>query len=232
MTRQSGVTGRWERTAGQQRPPTLTRLAVSAAAGILAAVLTITLGSWRYAPAIGWDGVAIVFSGWVWAVIWPLSAEDTARDATAQDPNRAISDLLVLSASIASLAAVGMVLIAAHTARPPAQGLLAILGLITVAVSWFTVHTVFTLRYALLYYQHPAGGIDFNQQEPPNYQDFAYVALTLGMTFQVSDTSLQSSAIRSTALRHALMSYLFGAVILAASINLVAGLGSSGGLGL
>ena len=230
MTRQLSVTGRWQRAAGQRRPSTFTRLTTSAALGILAAVLTVALGNWRYAPAVGWDALAIAFSGWVWVAIWPLSAEDTARDATAEDPNRAISDLLVLSACIASLAAVGMVLIAAHAARPPAQGLLAILGLVSVAVSWFTVHTVFTLRYALLYYRHPAGGIDFNQQDPPNYQDFAYVAMTLGMTFQVSDTSLQNSAIRSTALRHALMSYLFGAVLLAASINLVAGLGTSGGL--
>jgi uncharacterized membrane protein len=73
------------------------------------------------------------------------------------------------------------------------------------------------------------GGIDFNQDERPSYVDFGYLALTIGMTFQVSDTDLQRPAIRVTALRHALLSYLFGAVILAATINLVAGLvGNSG----
>jgi uncharacterized membrane protein len=65
----------------------------------------------------------------------------------------------------------------------------------------------------------------FNQAERPDFRDFAYVALTIGMTFQVSDTDLQSSAMRATALRHALLSFLFGAVILAATVNLVAGLG-------
>ena len=66
--------------------------------------------------------------------------------------------------------------------------------------------------------------MDFNQDDPPRYTDFAYLAFTIGMTFQVSDTNLKTSEIRATALRHALLSYLFGSVILAATINLVAGL--------
>jgi uncharacterized membrane protein len=80
----------------------------------------------------------------------------------------------------------------------------------------------------MLYYQDPPGGIDFDQQEPPSYRDFAYVALTIGMTFQVSDTSLQNSRIRGAALRQGLLAYFFGAIILATAINLVAGLGANG----
>jgi uncharacterized membrane protein len=86
------------------------------------------------------------------------------------------------------------------------------------------VQTVFISHYARLYYSHPAGGIDFNQDARPRYSDFAYLAFTIGMTFQVSDTSLQTSAFRAVALRQALLSYLLGAVILATTINLVAGL--------
>ena len=86
------------------------------------------------------------------------------------------------------------------------------------------VQTVFTSHYARLYYSQPAGGIDFNQGTPPRYVDFAYLAFTIGMTFQVSDTALQTSALRAVALRQALLSYLLGAVILATTINLVAGL--------
>jgi len=129
---------------------------------------------------------------------------------------------------VASLAAVSVVLVNAHAAHGATQAMLAGLGLLSVAVSWFTVHTVFTLRYALLYYATPEGGIDFKMAERPSYRDFAYVALTLGMTFQVSDTDLRSTQMRATALRHALLSYLFGAVILAVAINLIAGLGTSG----
>ena len=79
-------------------------------------------------------------------------------------------------------------------------------------------------RYARLYHLGPNGGIDFNQHAPPRYSDFAYLAFTIGMTFQVSDTNLQTAEIRATALRHALLSYLLGAVILATTINLVSGL--------
>ena len=84
----------------------------------------------------------------------------------------------------------------------------------------------------MLYYTGPVGGVSFNQSAPPGYVDFAYLAFTLGMTFQVSDTDLQTPAIRATALRHALLSYVFGVVIVAATINLVVALGTtSGGAG-
>jgi uncharacterized membrane protein len=86
------------------------------------------------------------------------------------------------------------------------------------------VHTIFTLRYARLYYVGRDGGIDFNQEQPPAYLDFAYFSFTVGMTFQVSDTDVQTPAVRRTVLRHALVSYLFGAVIVAGTINLIAGL--------
>jgi uncharacterized membrane protein len=93
---------------------------------------------------------------------------------------------------------------------------------LSVAVSWFLVHTLFCLRYAVLYYTGEDGGISFNQKQPPRYVDFAYFAFTIGMTFQVSDTDVTDSEVRSTALRHALVSYLFGAVVIASTVNLIA----------
>ncbi len=207
-------------------PIMIWRMAVSATVGITATVLTIFLGNWRYAPSVGWDATAIVFCTWIWLTIWPLSADQTAARATREDPSRAISDVVVLTACVASLGALGLVLVYAHEAAGALRAMLALLAVVSVAVSWFSVHTIFTLRYALLYYTQPAGGIDFNQPEPPDYRDFAYLSLTLGMTFQVSDTDLQNSDIRATALRHALLSYLFGAIILAAAVNLIAGLGA------
>jgi uncharacterized membrane protein len=94
-----------------------------------------------------------------------------------------------------------------------------------VAAAWATVHTLFTTRYARLFYQWPIGGVDFNEDDAPQYSDFAYLSFTIGMTFQVSDTDLTTKVIRATALRHALLSYVLGVVIIAATINLVAGLG-------
>jgi uncharacterized membrane protein len=202
-----------------------TRLAVSAAIGLVAGVLTAVFGSWIYGPAIGWDAMALVFVSTVWLGIWPMSADFTAARATREDTSRTVSDVLTLCAAVASLAAVGIVLVRAHHSVGEKQIMLATLGLASIAVSWLTVHTIFTLRYALLYYTEPVGGIDFNVLELPTYKDFAYLAFTIGMTFQVSDTNLKNSAIRATALRHGLLSYLFGSLILAAAVNIIAGLG-------
>jgi uncharacterized membrane protein len=204
---------------------TVVRLVIASLAGLVAAAVTGLLGGWKYAAATGWDAIGAVFCGLVWLAVWPMSAAATAERATEEDLSRANTDVLILTASVVSLAAVTLVLAGAHHAHGAVRVELASIGLTTVAVSWFTVHTIFMLRYALLYYAEPAGGIDFGSDEPPSYRDFAYLALTLGMTFQVSDTALRSSELRGTALRHALLSYLFGAIILAVAINLVAGLG-------
>jgi len=95
---------------------------------------------------------------------------------------------------------------------------------VSVFVSWVLVHTVFTLNYARLYYSGPVGGIDFNEVADPQYSDFAYVAFTIGMTFQVSDTSIRTKEVRRAALRHAWLSFPLVAVIIPTSINLVTGL--------
>jgi uncharacterized membrane protein len=109
---------------------------------------------------------------------------------------------------VASLLAVALVITAGSTGGTGARNARAALAVASVVLSWTVVHTVYTSRYARLYYSGPNGGINFNQQTPPRYSDFAYLAFTftLGMTFQVSDTDLQTAEIRATALRHALLS--------------------------
>ena len=109
---------------------------------------------------------------------------------------------------------------AGHTG-PPGRGLLTALAIGSVALAWTSVHTVYVLRYARLYYSPPEGGIDFHG-ETPDYVDFAYLGLTIGMTFQVSDTDLTGKRIRRVALHHALLSYLFGTGIVAIAVSSVA----------
>jgi uncharacterized membrane protein len=202
------------------------KVGVACAAGVLAFATMMHLGSWKIAPLLGWDVMAIVYLLWTWLTILPMGHELTQRFALREDPSRAASDVVLLGASIFSLAAVGLVLFASSGGSgeliKPVQGALSV---ISVVLSWLVVHTLFTLRYAELYYGEPAGGIDFGH-DVPSYKDFAYLAFTVGMTFQVSDTNVSVSPIRHTILRHALLSYLFGTVILAATINLVAGLGT------
>jgi len=195
-----------------------------AAVGLLAGLATGLLDNWLLAPATGWAAAAVLYIGWVWFSIAPMDAATTAAHATREDPSRGITDLLLILASLASLGSILIVLLQARAAMGAGQVLLAGLAVGVVALSWVLVHTLFTLRYASLYYADEDGGVDFNQSEPPRYADFAYLSFTLGMTFQVSDTSLTSTTVRATALRHALMSFLFGSIILATLINLVAGL--------
>ncbi len=216
-------------TTRSGHPIMTARMVLSAGAGIIATLVTVFVGNWRYAPSLGWVAGAAVFCTWVWVQTWPLPPGQTAAHATGEDPNRALRELIVLGASVASLGALGLLLVYAHQVGGLTRVMLALLALVSVAVSWFSVHTIFMLRYARLYYAEPAGGIDFNQDEPPGYRDFAYLALTIGMTFQVADTNLRNSAVRSTVLQHALLSYLFGAIILATAINLIVSLGTAGG---
>ena len=181
-------------------------------------------GAGRAAPLIGWDILALIFCGWVWSTVWRMDAESTASHARREEPSRDLTDLVLLGAAIASLIAVGAVLFGAGSASGNLKYLEAALALISVFVSWVLVHTVFALKYARLYYTGTPGGIDFNEAEDPDYADFAYLSFTIGMTFQVSDTNIETKQIRRTALRHAWLSFPLGAVIIATSINLVSGL--------
>jgi uncharacterized membrane protein len=201
-----------------------TRAAVAAAAGVCAGVLAALPGRWQIGTLAGWDVTAGVYVAWTWRSIWHRDATATARLALREDPGRTAADALLLVASVASVLAVALAITGGSADSPGVQDLRAGLALASVALSWTVVQTVYTSRYARLYYGHPAGGIDFNQDARPCYADFAYLAFTVGMTFQVSDTDLQTSALRAVALRHGLLSYLLGAVILATTINLVAGL--------
>ncbi|HSZ37617.1 MAG TPA: DUF1345 domain-containing protein [Acidimicrobiales bacterium] len=201
-----------------------TRVALSAAVGVVAGVVAAYFTVGPAAALIGWDVAAASFLVGIWLTIGPLKSEATQRRATRLDPSRGVADTIVVSAGVAILAAVGLALARAGSAHGGTKAYLLAVGLVSVVFSWLAVHTVFTLIYARLYYGDEVGGIDFNEPDRPDYLDFAYLAFTIGMTFQVSDTNLTAKAVRRAALRHALVSYLFGAVIIALVINIVASL--------
>jgi uncharacterized membrane protein len=200
------------------------RVVVSLGAGALGGLVVAIVGPWWLIPLSGWDIAALIFVSWMWQSLWSLDAADTAKQARRENPRRAAADALLLGASVASLIAVGLVLVRAGHSNDLSKALLVGLSVVSIVLAWSVVHTVYTLRYANLYYEGTAGGVDFNAQGAPCYIDFAYLALTIGMTFQVSDTNLETTNIRRTALRHALLSYAFGTLIIATTINLVAGL--------
>ncbi|WP_406069322.1 DUF1345 domain-containing protein [Micromonospora sp. NBC_01638] len=207
------------------RFPAAAQLAVVAAVGVIAGCVFALLLPLPIAALAGWAVGALSWLTLVWHKLWPMDAARTARLAVHEDPNRAIRDVLLLIACLASLLAVGLVVASAQSAPPGIRRELhSGLSVLSVVLSWFVVHTVFAARYARIYYTGPDGGVNFNQPEPPRYSDFAYVAFTIGTTFQVSDTNLTSNEMRRTVLWHSLVSYLFGAFIIAATVNLLAGL--------
>ena len=219
-----GLSPSW--TTGTQRPrhAAARRVSIALAVGIVIGGLAATVVAWQAAPLLGWDAAAAVFLALVWSAIGGLDATSTAAAAALEDPSVGVADLVIVIAGVACLGAVGLALIKAGSSTGAAKALLIAIGVVSVALSWAAVHTVFTLRYARLYFGRGDEGISFNEKAPPDYLDFAYVAFTVGLTYQVSDTSLSSKPIRRLALRHAVLSFLFGAVIIGLTINVVASL--------
>jgi uncharacterized membrane protein len=192
-----------------------------ASVGALSAVWT----EWELAVLCGWLMTAVVFAVWVWRDIGGLDPDATAAAATRQDDSRAAARSLLVGASLVSLAAVGVGLRRAAQVGGTRELALTIGSLAAVVAAWAVVHTVFVLRYAHLYYgDDVVGGVEFPGGRDPMYRDFAYLGFTVGMTFQVSDTAVTTSVMRSAILRHALLSYLFGTAVIAATINVVASL--------
>ena len=200
------------------------RVLIGSAAGLVAAAIAAVAGaSWSVGVLCAIDVATIVYVVWVWATIAGADADATARIARAEDASRTAAEAVLVGTGVASLIAVLFALAQAGRSVAPDRGLLTALAIGSVALAWLTMHTVWLLRYARLYFSPPDGGVDF-KGEKPSYADFAYLAFTVGMCFQVSDTDLTGKRVRRTALHHALLSYLYGTVIVAITVNSVAGL--------
>jgi len=192
-------------------------LLVGAVVGIVASLRAVPSA----AVLLGWDSAVVIYLTWTWAAVWALDPDLTASLAKREDPSGPVTELLLIGAGVAELVAVAFALARAGQAVGGTKAFLITLGLFSVVLSWALVHTVYMLRYARSYYSVPAGGIEFNEDEPPTYIDFAYFAFTIGMTFQVADTNITSKAVRRITLHHAMLAYLFGAVLLGLVINVV-----------
>jgi uncharacterized membrane protein len=203
--------------------PARRRLVAGLAAGLVAGAVASALTAWQVSVLLAWCVGASTFLALVWTTMLAADSERTRALAQREDESRVAADLVVLTACVASLVGVGLILLKASTSEGSAVAGMTGLGVVSVVLAWALVHTFYTLRYADLYYSL-GGGIDFNANDDPDYRDFAYLAFTIGMTYQVSDTNLQTKALRRTALRHALLSFVFGTAIIAMTINVVAGL--------
>lgn len=194
------------------------RLTVGGVLGVVVALLLWRTPVWVPLLA-GWIALAFVFSGWTWLLLWRFTSDDTRDHAQQEEPWRLGAVVgLVLVGAVASLAGVALLLERGRDFAGLAIG--------SVVLSWFTVHTVYALLYARFYFgQNPYGGIDFNsplkEAYVPCYRDFFYVAFAVGMSFAIPDTNMTSTRMRSTALGQGLLSFAFGAIIIASVVNLI-----------
>jgi len=103
-----------------------------------------------------------------------------------------------------------------------------ILSALSIVLVWIFVNIMFTLHYAHDFYDahdHKTPGLAFPGTEEPDYWDFMYFAFVLGMTFQVSDVQIASRAMRRFALLHSMLAFFFNVVIIALTVNIIAGPG-------
>jgi len=198
----------------------LPRVLIAGGTGCVAGGIAALFIPWQLALLVGWIIAASLYSAWILLGVIPLDAAGTERVAMREDDSRSAAEIVLLLASAVSLFGVVTALLGASQKDRVWS---AAIALVSVVVAWVAVQLVFTLRYAHLYYSEGAG-IDFNEPDKPDYHDFMYVAFTLGMTYQVSDTSVSSKRIRRMMTKHGLLSYVFGVGVVATMVNVVVSL--------
>ncbi len=197
------------------------RLVVSICIGVCIGIVTFVVTSnLSIVPLATWDGLVLAMLLLYLHDFRGHNASETARIARKDNVGRTGSDVFLLIASLVSLGAVVQLL-----ASQDHSLVHVVFALFSIVISWALVHALYMLRYAVMYYDSHDDGIDFSSKQEPSFADFAYVAFTIGMTYQVSDTTFTSTRFRRVALGHALLSFVFGVAIIATSINFVAGLG-------
>jgi uncharacterized membrane protein len=213
------------KTTGSGRVISARRVLTSVAAGLLVGAVMLFVAP-QLAVLAAWTVAVTVLLVWVWRLCWRRDAAGTKQVAEEESRSRS-TDVWVLLAAVASLAAVVVALVQSSSQQDATGVAAVLLSVLSVVLSWALVNTVFACKYARLYYldEPDAAGIDFHQSDPPTYSDFAYLAFTVGMSFAVPEAEPNSTRTRRVVFGHALLSYLFGTGVLAVAINLVTNLG-------
>jgi len=194
--------------------------------------------SGRTPPAIQfilvWSSFSFASLILFWITILNAGFHEVKSIARRQDSSRTSVFIFVLVAAVIGLFAVIFLLKILPDRNAAGYWFHIGFSFISVVLSWTLIHTIFTFRYAHLYYtcrreekgieKEDEGGLQFPNEDSPDYLDFAYFSFVIGMTFQVSDVAISSRQIRHLALFHGLISFVYNTVILALSVSIVAGL--------
>lgn len=212
------------------RPRLLAAFGAGGAVWLACALLTRL--EWSTSAIFGWDACALVF---IIAMIGYMSGKTPAeirRQAASQDEGQGVILAVVILAAAFSVAAVGVELSTARADHGLEKFWRVALAFGTVAASWFMVHLIFALHYAHEYYvpEHPptgkgeAGGLIFPGGEAPDYWDFLHFSTVIGVASQTADIAFASKPLRRIGTLHGIVAFTFNTVVLALTINLLAGL--------
>jgi len=208
------------------RGPRVRRVYLLGGVGLLVFIVSWPFIGWHLAALTAWNVTVALFLASAWRLIASADSARTKELSTAEDETRRTAGLIVLVSTLVSVLAVVYTLSVAEDHEGWAQLGFVVAALVTIVGSWTTLNTLFTLRYADIHYRSTDGGVEFgdpDDHEQPDYRDFAYLAFTVGMCYQVSDQLTRSRHLRRVVLVHSVVSYAFGVVIIAASINVLAG---------
>jgi uncharacterized membrane protein len=181
---------------------------------------------------VTWIIFAMVIIILDWVIILKAHPQEIRKIASLQDSSRTMIFLFVIIGSLVSLGAILFLLSSSKSHDHGNVHAHIFLAMASVIVSWWLVHTLFSLRYAHMYYDtdmdsgkaKPYGGLDFPDEKEPDYLDFVYFSFVIGMTFQVSDVEISGRDIRRLAWLHGLISFAFNTAIVALSINIISSL--------
>jgi uncharacterized membrane protein len=209
------------------------RLFGAAVVGILLYLLYWLLSDWAGLGSgflIAFDGGALTFLTAVWVMMVRATPDSMRRRAETEDEGRYTVLTFGTAAASAVLLAIVLELQSGKNAASPSPHI--VLAAATILLSWFFMNTIFALHYAHGYYGNadpsseyqPIGGLVFPGQPKPDYWDFMYFSFVVGMTFQVSDVQIEDHSLRRVVLAHSVLAFFFNVVVLALTINIVAGL--------
>lgn len=195
---------------------------------VVCGVLTVGGLRWTDVVLTGWDLGLATYLALTYAMMWRAEVAHIVRRAAEQDEGAAVILVLSIVATFASLVAIAFALGSAQPLVPGGAAVGVVMAVATILLSWLFVHTMFSLHYAHEYYGERGdgriGGLRFPRDDKPDYRDFLYFSLVIGMTSQVSDVAIESKVIRRVAAIHGVLSFFFNLVVLALTVNMVSDL--------
>lgn len=193
---------------------------------LICAALTIP-ALWFAGRPFVLEGAAITFFCVYLAMSWwrlrMMTGRHLKTHARNTDEPEAVIFLVTFGAATTALVS----LFFALNAKETGSGLALALAFASVVLGWATIHVMAAMHYTHVYWvpdqkQHTAGparGLDFPETPEPGGYDFLYFSFVIGMTAQTSDVAITTTAMRRINLMHAIVSFFFNTVLVAAAVN-------------